>query len=143
MKRQGLHEDFSREEAATGSSDRGFGLVFAGALGLIGAVRLWRGHPGAAWWLLVAALFLLVALSRPALLAPLNRLWLKLGLLLYGVVNPVVMAILFYLCVMPIGLLMRLLGKDLLRLKFDPKGESYWIERRPPGPAPDTMPNQF
>ena len=143
MKRQGLHEDFSREEAVAGPSDRGFGLVFAGALGLIGAVRLWRGHPGAGWWFLVAALFLVVALSGPSLLAPLNRLWLKLGLLLYRVVNPVVMGILFYLCVTPMGLLMRLLGKDFLRLGRDPGARSYWIERRPPGPAPHTMRDQF
>ena len=53
------------------------------------------------------------------------------------------MGLLFYLVVTPTGLVMRMLGKDLLRLRFDPQAKSYWIERRPPGPAPETMKDQF
>ena len=60
-----------------------------------------------------------------------------------GVVNPLVMGLLFYLTVTPTGLLMRLFGKDPLRLRFDPEAKSYWIERQPPGPAPETMRHQF
>ena len=87
--------------------------------------------------------FLVLAIARPMILAPLNHLWLKLGLLLYKVVNPLVMALMFYLTILPTGLLMRLLRKDPLHLKRDPQACSYWIERRPPGPVPDTMRNQF
>ena len=72
---------------------------------------------------------------RPCL-RPLNRLWLKFGLLLHKVVNPIVMALVFFGTVLPTGLIMRVLGKDLLRLKRQPDANSYWIERRPPGPAP-------
>ena len=59
------------------------------------------------------------------------------------VANPIIMAFLFLTTVVPIGLVMRLAGKDLLLLKLDPKAESYWIERKPPGPAPETIRNQF
>ena len=64
-------------------------------------------------------------------------------MLLHAVVNPIVMAILFYVAVLPTGLLMRAMGKDMLRLKREPENESYWILRRPPGPAPETMKDQF
>jgi len=76
-------------------------------------------------------------------LRPLNRLWLRFGLLLHAVMNPLIMGLLFYGTVMPIGLLMRLFGKDPLNLKRDAQASSYWIMRTPPGPAPDTMSNQF
>ena len=142
-RRPRFHEDFGREEAVVGSSDRSFGLTVAVCLVIIGGLKLWRGTPLAAWWLVVAVAFLVVALPVPSALAPLNRLWLRLGLLLYKVVNPVVMGILFYLCVTPMGLVMRLFGKDFVRLKCDPEARSYWIERRPPGPAPHTMRDQF
>jgi hypothetical protein len=91
----------------------------------------------------VAALFLAAALLRPAKLHPLNLIWLKFGLLLHRVVNPVIMALLFYGTVLPTGLVMRMLGKDLLRLKREPGADSYWIVRQPPGPAPETMKDQF
>jgi hypothetical protein len=91
----------------------------------------------------LAALFLLVALVYPRLLNPLNKLWLKLGLLLYKVVNPIVLGLLFYLTIMPIGFIMRAFGKDFLRLKRDSSASSYWIDRTPPGPPPQSMRNQF
>ena len=65
------------------------------------------------------------------------------GLLLQRVVNPIVMALLFYGTVLPTGLIMRMMGKDLLRLKRQPDAASYWIARVPPGPSPETMKDQF
>jgi hypothetical protein len=137
------HEDFSREEKVVAGSDRSFGLVMAGAFALVSALNAW--HVGRLWpWTTaLAALFLIAALTRPALLNPLNRVWLKFGLLLHKVVNPVIMALLFYGTVLPTGLIARAMGKDLLRLKREPEAESYWIVRAPPGPAPDTMKDQF
>ena len=93
--------------------------------------------------LIVAAAFAVVALAIPRALGPLSRAWQGLGKAIHKVVNPVVMGLLFYLTVTPTGLLMRLFGKDPLRLRFDPEAKSYWIERRPPGPAPETMHQQF
>lgn len=143
MASDALHESFERDEAVEGSTDRGFGLVFAVLGAAVGGVQLWIGHPHALWWLACASLLLLVSLVRPRLLAPLNRLWTKLGLLLFHVVSPLVMAFLYYLCVVPIGLTMRALGKDPLRLKLDRNEQTYWIARNPPGPPSEGMTNQF
>ncbi len=138
-----LHEDFSREEHVKTGSDRSFGFVFAGFFALMSALSWWRGHTSWHWALPLAAVFLVVALTKPSLLNPLNRLWLKLGLLLYKVVNPIVLGLLFYVTIAPIGLVMRAFGKDFLRLKLDRAAASYWIDREPPGPPPDSMKNQF
>jgi hypothetical protein len=84
-----------------------------------------------------------VALLRPNVLAPLNRIWTKLGLLMATVVSPIVLGLLFFIVVTPVGLLMRLVGKDPLRLRHDSGANSYWIVRQPPGPPGDTMRDQF
>lgn len=137
------HEAFDREEPVKGSSDRGFGYVFTVVFAIIGLWPLLHGN-GLRWWSLgLAVVFLAVALVRPVLLAPLNRLWMRFGLLLHKVVNPLVMGMLFYLVLTPFGVALRLLGKDPLRRSFDPSAASYWIPRSPPGPLPDTMKNQF
>jgi Saxitoxin biosynthesis operon protein SxtJ len=138
-----LHEDFSREEHVKAGSDRGFGFVFAGFFALVSALSWWRGHTGWHWLLPLGVLFLVVALVRPGLLAPLNKLWLKFGLLLYKVMNPLVLGLLFFITITPIGLVMRAFGKDFLRLRLDRGAKSYWIERTPPGPPPQSMKNQF
>jgi hypothetical protein len=137
------HEDFSRAEAPEGSSDRTFGLVFA--IFFLG-IALWPLHRGGVprWWsLALCGVCLLLALARPAALHPANVLWTRLAVLLNKVVNPVVTALLFYLVFTPVGMLMRLSGKDPLRLRFESNTKSYWIERRPPGPPPETMAQQF
>ena len=140
---QSTHEVFSREEKIVAGSDRSFGLVMAGAFAVVSLVNVW--HMGRVWpWTGgLAALFLAAALLRPAILHPLNLLWLKFGLLLHKVVNPVLMALIFYGTVLPTGMVARLRGKDLLRLKRQPDADSYWIPRTPPGPAPETMKDQF
>ena len=139
---QSTHENFSRGEASSPGSDRTFGLVMAGALALLAFVNGW--HHGRLWpWeLTLAGLFLSAAWLRPALLNPLNRLWMKLGLLLHRIVNPIVMGLLFYGTIWPTGLVMRMRGRDLLRLKREPDADTYWIAR-PPGPLPETMRDQF
>jgi hypothetical protein len=141
--RGSLHETLeARGEVAQGS-ERGFGVVFAVVFSIIGLWPLLSGSPVRIWSLLIAAGFLAAAFIAPRLLAPLNRLWFRFGMLLGRIVSPVVMAIIFYVAVLPTGLVMRLLGKDLLRLRFDPEAESYWIHRDPPGPAPESLKQQF
>ena len=138
-----LHEDFSREEHVTAGSDRGFGLVFAGFFALVSAFSWWRGHAGWHWTLPLAAVFLVIAYTYPRVLAPLNVVWMKFGLLLHKVVTPLILGLLFFVTITPIGLIMRAFGKDFLRTKMDPGAKSYWIERAPPGPPPQSMKNQF
>jgi saxitoxin biosynthesis operon SxtJ-like protein len=138
-----LHEDFSREEHVKAGTDRGFGFVFAGFFAILAAFSLWHGSTTWHWTLPISAAFLAVALTFPRLLNPLNRLWLKFGLLLYKVMNPLVLGLLFFVTIMPIGLVMRAFGKDFLRLRLDRSAKSYWIDRTPPGPPPQSMRNQF
>jgi hypothetical protein len=139
----GFHEDLTREERVEGGSNRAFGLVFAGFFALVAALSAWRQG----WiWPYTAALavaFLAVSLVAAHLLAPLNRAWTRLGLLLGRIVTPIVLGLMFFLSIVPIGVILRARGKDLLRLKFDRTAKSYWIERTPPGPPPETMRRQF
>jgi hypothetical protein len=139
---ESIHETYARTETARLGSNRSFGLVMAAAFAVVGGINWW--HHGAYWpWLLgVAVLFLAAALLFPASLTVLNKLWFKLGMLLHHVINPLVMGLIFFFTVFPTGLVFRLTGKDILRLKREPGSDSYWI-RRPPGPAPETMKDQF
>jgi Saxitoxin biosynthesis operon protein SxtJ len=140
-----MHEDFTRKETVQGSSDRSFGFVMAAFFALVALFPLLHGPLSSIrWWALVVAVaFLALALLWTAPLRPLNRAWLKLGLLLSKIVSPVVMMVLFYATVTPVGVLMRLAGKDPLRLRRNAAAASYWIPREPPGPAPDSMKQQF
>ncbi len=143
---KGVHHEFQAgggHDETEGSSDRSFGFVFAAVFALIGLYNAW--HAGRAWpWLgLIAVGFLGLALLRPAVLAPLNRLWMRFGLLLAAVVNPIVLGILFFLVFTPMALVARLVGKDFLKLKRQPQAKSYWIPREPPGPEPASMKDQF
>jgi Saxitoxin biosynthesis operon protein SxtJ len=137
------HEDFSRKEDIKAGSERGFGLAMAAFFLIIACWPLIRAEPVRGWALVAGAGFAGLAVLWSAALAPLNALWLKFGLLLYKVANPIILGLLFYVTVTPISLLMRVLGKDPLRLRRDPNAASYWIERAPPGPAPESMKNQF
>ena len=137
------HEEFSRDEAPKGGSDRAFGVVFAVVFVLVALYPLLDGGAVRLWALLASAAFLALALVRPALLAPLNALWTKLGLVLHNIVNPLVLGLMFYLVLTPTALLLRLFGKDLVGRKFDSERTSYWVDREPPGPSPETMKNQF
>ncbi len=141
--RHGFHEDLAREEEVVGSSNRSFGLVFTGFFAIVAAISAWRHGWMWPWAAGIAGTFLVVSFTAAGILAPLNRGWTKFGLLLGRIVAPIVLGLLFFLSVVPIGLIMRARGKDLLRLKFDRTARSYWIERDPPGPPPETMRKQF
>jgi len=141
--RSAVHEPALRSDDVAPGSSRSFGLVFAGACGVIGAIGFWRGSEHAPYWLAGALAFASCAVVAPRLLDPLNRLWFRFGLLLNAVVSPLVMALIFGLTITPIGWLMRLTGKRPLSLTFDRAAPSYWIHRDPPGPAPDSLPRQF
>ena len=113
-------------------SERGFGIVFAIIFALIGLYPLLHGESMRWWALVVALLFSLLAFLAPRTLSVPNRLWFKLGMALGAIVAPVVMALVYFLTVVPTGLIIRLTGKDLLREKLDREAGSYWIERKLP-----------
>ena len=138
-----IHEDLTRRVGAAAGSDRSFGLIVTVVLTVIGLWPLFH-QGGPRWWALGSGgAVLILSLLRPSVLHVPNLLWTRLGLLLSKITNPIITAILYFLVFVPIGLLMRLRGKDMLRLRFDNKAVTYWIERRPPGPPPKTMANQF
>lgn len=124
-------------------SERSFGLVFAAVFAIVALWPLKDGGQIRLWAAGLAAVFVVAALVRPAVLRPVNLVWFKFGLLLHKVVTPLVMGLLFFATVTPVGLLMRATGKDPMRLRRDPAAASYWIRRDPPGPPPDSMKNQF
>jgi hypothetical protein len=140
---QGSHENLNRAASVAPGTDRGFGFVMAGAFLIVSLVSLWRNGTLWPWTFAIAALFLAVTLMHAPLLRPLNLLWFKFGMLLHRIVNPLVMGLLFFGTVLPIGLALRAARKDLLGLLWDRQADSYWIVRRPPGPAPETMKDQF
>jgi len=132
------------EEELRPGSDRNFGLVMAAAAAIFGGLPLLR-LAAPHWWLLgIAVVFAALALAVPRALQPLNYVWFRLGLLLHRVMSPLIIGAVFFLCVTPIGLIMRLLlRKDVLSLRRRADLPSYWIVRDPPGPEPGTMTNQF
>jgi hypothetical protein len=125
------------------SSDRTFGIVFGAIFGLLAIHNAWRAGANWPWCVAVATAILVVSWIRPSLLAPLNRLWTRLGLLLGRIVTPVVLGVIFFLGVTPIAALARILGRDFLRLKPNPAAASYRSVRRPSGPRPESMQDQF
>ena len=141
-KNTATNEPIESHRKVTAGSDRSFGIVFAIVFMLIGFAPLTHGE--IRWWAVtVAAAFAFLAFVARVLLRPLNRLWFLFGLALHHVVNPIVMGFLYYGAVVPMGLLLRALGKDLLRLKRSDETASYWITREPPGPPPGSMSKQF
>jgi Saxitoxin biosynthesis operon protein SxtJ len=132
-----------KPESAKSSSERSFGIVFAGAFTVFGTWPLLGGHSPKPWPLIVACVFGLAAAYVPWTLRPLNVLWTRFGELLHQLVSPVVMGVVFFLVVTPVALIMRTLGTDPLRLKRDADAETYWIERQPSGPDPRTMARQY
>jgi hypothetical protein len=139
-----MHEHTPRHTSQIqSSSDRSFGFVFAAVFLIVALYPLVHAAGIRLWAVAISGLFLLLAALVPQVLAPANRLWTKFGLLLHHIVSPLALGVLFFLVVTPTGLLMRLFGKDPLRLRFDPAADSYWIKRDPPGPAADSLKNQF
>jgi hypothetical protein len=125
------------------SSDRSFGFVLAIALGLVGCwPLLHREFPR--WWVIsTAAAIALVAMVQPTILHSLNRTWGALGRLLHQAASPIAMGVIFFLCVTPIGWIMRLLGKDVLSLARRSELSTYWITRDNSPPEAETFKNQF
>ena len=121
------------------SSNRSFGIVFFVVFLLIALYPVIKGQEIRIWSLIIALIFLTLGLKNSRVLTPLNKLWFKFGIFLGKIVSPLVMGIIFFLVVTPIGLIMRILRKDLLNLKYN-SNKSYWVEKD--GPK-SKMKNQF
>ena len=120
-------------------SNRSFGLVFFVVFLLISIYPFLKDGNIRIWPLIISFIFLVLGLLNSNLLSPLNKLWFKFGLFLGKIISPIVMGIIFFLVVTPIAVIMRLLKKDLLNLKFE-ENNTYWIDKS--GPK-SKMKNQF
>jgi hypothetical protein len=139
----GLHEKLDREDEVVGPSNLKFGLTIASVSVLLTVIKIIQGSPWWIFWGSLAATLIILVLFLPSALTGANKAWLRLGLVLSKLVHPVALALMFYLSVVPMGLLLRLFGKDLLRLKWDREARTYWIERTDPRPLHQSMRQQF
>jgi predicted membrane protein len=121
-------------------SEKSFGALFSIIFLIISLYPLIQNKELHLWALMLSALFLLLAFVSPKLLVLPNKLWFKFGLLLGAIIAPILMAIVYCIIVVPTGIIMRVLGKDLLKQKLDDNAKSYWIERSDPV---GTMKNQY
>jgi len=121
------------------SSNRSFGIVFFIVFLLIATYPLLKGNDVRIWSLSISFGFLILGLINSKILSPLNKLWFKFGLILGKIISPLIMCIIFFVVVTPIGIVMRVLKKDLLNLKYNQK-KTYWIKKT--GPK-SKMKNQF
>ena len=126
-----------------GNDNQSFGLLIGGVLLLVAGLHYWKDRPDFFIWLIIGLVFVEVALVVPLILAPLRRLWLKLGHLMSIAVSPIILALMYVLAIVVTGILIRPIGKDLLSLKLKPEASSYWIKRNPPGPEVKSLADQF
>ena len=142
MAREAAHENLDRDDVKV-ASERSFGFVFAGVFALIAAWPFVWGGSIRCRALAVAVIFLGAALIRPRVLRPLNVLWFKFGLVLHHVVDALVMGLIFFLGVVPTALVMRIARQRSATARPHQGIGSNWVERAPPGPAPDSMKHLF
>jgi hypothetical protein len=132
--------EISRYVSSEQSSEKSFGVVFSIVFLLVALYPLIASAELRIWALVVSIIFFLLAFLAPKILALPNKLWFKFGILLGSIIAPVIMALVYFITVLPTGLIMRFLGKDLLKLKLNKNAKSYWIERKEPM---GSMKNQF
>ena len=113
-------------------SEKSFGIIFAVVFLLISIYLLEENKGLHLWPLIISLISFLLAYLAPKVLSVPNKLWFKLGIGVGSIFAPVVMAVIYFSTVVPIGLIMKLIGKDLLRQKLDKNAKSYWIERNEP-----------
>jgi len=125
------------------ASSRSFGLLLAGVFLVLAALSYWGHGRFYAYWGTAGAAVLIVSILMPRVLAPLKRLWLRLGHVLHIIVGPVVLGLSYVVAIVPVGLLTRMFGKDLLAERWDRSAQSYWHKRPAGGPAPESLRDQF
>jgi hypothetical protein len=143
--KKSFHETLTRDDEEI-PSERSFARVMGIAFYVLAAIAWWH-RQSFAWVEVVLAgigtAFLLIGYTKPLWLRPLNKAWAKLGHVLFKITNPIIMALLYTITIIPMGLLLRLFGKDPLKRTFDAQAPSYWVTREFQGPAPETITRQF
>jgi hypothetical protein len=139
-----MDEHKPRHHAAVkSSSNRSFGFVFMVFFLIVALWPLWKGAGVRVWALGLSAGFGALAAVVPGVLGPLNKVWTAFGALLHRIISPITLGVMFFVVVTPMALIVRALGKDLLRLRIDKDAKTYWIDRDPAGPDAESLKNQF
>ena len=125
-------------------SERSFGLIFGG---IFAVIAFWpvvfSGGSPRQWALVIALVWVVVAVVLPIALRPLNILWMKFGFFMHRIINPILMGLVFFVAVFPTGIIRKILGKDSMRRKYEPEASSYWIPRTPESQNKEHFDNQF
>jgi hypothetical protein len=125
------HESFESVLPEKIASERSFGYTVGGIFAALSLIWAYTGH-FPFWWALIPAVPLIaLAAIRPSLLGPLNKLWFKLGILLGMVISPILLGLVYFVFITPYTVILRLMGKKMLALDFEPNAKSYWIIREP------------
>jgi Saxitoxin biosynthesis operon protein SxtJ len=129
----------AKQKPKTKKELRKFGIVMSTPLGIIGGILFWKGKSSGGYFFVLAAFFLMSGLLFPGILRPIERIWMKFAEIISAVMTRVILTLTFYLVITPVGLLLRLMGKDLLQMKFEPHRKSYWepVEEDGPCSRPD------
>ena len=122
---------------------RQFGITIGIVLSLLGGLFLWYGRDYYTCFFILSAVFILLGVTAPIILKPIQKIWMTLAIVIGWVMSRVILIILFYLIITPIGLLAKLFGKDFLNRKFDRTAGSYWIMRKSTGFDKRSYENQF
>lgn len=133
----------NKNTKSAGAELRKFGVTVGIFLGLLGGLFLWRGRNYFSYFFILSAAFLLLGLFMPIALKPIHKVWMGLVMRLGLLMTKVILSILFYLVVTPIGVLARLFGKDFLNSNFDKKADSYWIPKKAVKFEKDSYEKQF
>jgi hypothetical protein len=142
-KHSNFHESFAEHDLPIGPSDRKFGYSVGGILAALGVLKaIFMFSWIAIVLMLIGATLIACAFFSPSKLAILNKGWMKLGLVLFHIVNPLVMGIIYLICFIPGGIIMRLLKHDPMNREFDSVAQTYWVKKKP-SELPDPMKYQF
>lgn len=125
-------------------SERSFGFLFTVVFGLLAAQSIYSASSFVLTLTFAVAtiLLLVVTVIAPRRLSQLNKVWFKLGILLGKIFSPIILGAIFFILITPVALVARMLGRDELRIKKQ-KTKSFWVERDPTGPQPESFKNQF
>ena len=112
------------------SSNRSFGLLFFIVFMVVGLWPTIKGEEANIYLILISLFFLIFGLINSKILSPFNKAWIKFGEILGLIIAPIIMALVYFIILTPISLIVRILGKDLLGLKFFEKQDTYWVKRK-------------